>query len=138
MEASELSEPELRLYLLEKGRIEGVSACNRAHRDETHGSSHYTVHRDDGCVRIVAVHGYQEAASAVSRAMSKEGALADLEKTRQGIEASLDQHEEGDEIVGQLKERLALTNAEIAETSRSLALDRLVPAHREENKYIRL
>ena len=118
--------------------MDGIAACNRAHRDESHGDVTWVVSRGDGCVRIVETRGYAAYAAAQSRNVQLEAQLAELDRKKKGIVHALSGLEEGEEIVGQLRERLARTEDETEKAREDLYLNSLIPQHSETVKYVKV
>lgn len=99
-----LSEPELRLYLLEKGRKEGVGACRGAPRSERRGDEEHRVRTIDGVIVLTRERGRMAAAEATSILKNARRDLADAESMHKACGRSLEV-EKLPEVVAEIKGR---------------------------------
>lgn len=119
----------MRLFLLEKGRIQGVTACNRAHRDESHGDTHYCVDRvGANTVRLRTFIGRvakNEADTVIYNSSSK---IAELNRVKQGLDAALTAHKDNAELIGQLNEKIKAAEESIQGHELKIEVAKLVPS----------
>ena len=99
-----LSEPELRLYLIEKGRQERVGTCLHAPRSESCGKDEYTVRAKDGTIIVTHEHGRMAASAAADALRKAVSAIGGVKSMLKVCERMLEV-EELSEVVSEIKDR---------------------------------